>query len=241
VTTDQPQPEVRPGKGWTAGRIAAVAGGSLMAVIGLLLLLGGLALVAAHAFARDDDGYYTTDTERLETASYAIATEEIDLGTDVDAAPDDLLGTVRVRSESVSASPTFVAIGPTSDVGAYLSGVGYAEVTDFADGDPVYEDHPGDAPTGPPGDEDFWVAESEGPGERTVTWDVESGNWSIVVMNAGAERGVAVDADIGVKIGWLIWAGLGLTILGLVVGGGGLALILVFGRRATASQDRSEP
>jgi hypothetical protein len=233
VTTDQPQPEVRPGKGWTGGRIVAVAGGSLIALLGIAFLLGGLALVAVHAFARDDDGYHTTDTERLETASYAIATDEIDLGTEVDSAPEDLLGTVRVQSESTTGRPTFVGIGPTDDVGAYLDDVEYAELTDFDEGEPVYEDHPGGAPAGPPRREDFWAAHSEGSGPQILDWDVDSGDWSIVVMNSDAERGVAVDADIGAKIGWLIWAGVGLIVVGLLLAAGGLALILIPGRSAT--------
>jgi hypothetical protein len=227
------QPEPESGSNWTAGRVFAVAGGSVMALIGIALLLGGLALVAAHAFARDVDGYYTTGTELLETDSYAIATDEIDLGTDVNAAPDDLLGTVRIQSESTSGRPTFVGIGPSEDVDTYLDGVAYAELTDFADGEPEYTDHPGDAAAGPPAAEDFWVAESEGSGAETLTWDVESGDWSILVMDANAEPGVSVDADIGVKIGWLIWAGVGLVVIGLLFAGGGVALIVVSGRRAT--------
>jgi hypothetical protein len=241
VTADPPGPASQPSSNWTAGRIAAVVGGSLLALLGIALLLGGLALVAAHAFARDDDGYYTTDTERLETAAFAIATDEIDLGTEVDEAPEDLLGTVRVQSESASGRPTFVGIGRTDDVGAYLSGVAYAELTDFADGDPVYEDHPGDAPAGPPGDEDFWAARSEGSGPQTLEWDVESGDWSIVVMNVGADRGVAVDADIGAKVGWLIWVGIGAIVIGLALGAGGMALILIPGRRATRGPAPATP
>ena len=237
MTLNAPEPGARPPSGWTAGRVLAVAGGSLIALLGIALLLGGLAMVAAHAFARDDDGYYTSDTELLETDSYAIATDEIDLGTDVDAAPEDLLGTVRVQSESTNGRPAFVGIGPSDDVDAFLSGVAYAELTDFADGKPTYEDNPGDAPAGPPGSEGFWVAQSEGTGPQVLEWDVESGNWSILVMDTSAEQGVVVDAEIGVKVGWLIWVGLGLIVLGLVLAAGGVALIVVFGRRATRGPD----
>ena len=60
----------------------AVVFGSLGALIGLALLLAGLALVLAQAFARDDDGYYTSDTKRLATPTYALTVEDIDLGSD---------------------------------------------------------------------------------------------------------------------------------------------------------------
>jgi hypothetical protein len=38
-------------------------------------------------------------------------------------------------------------------------------------------------------------------------------------MNADASRGVAVDAEAGVRIGWLLWAGLDLALVGLLIAG----------------------
>lgn len=234
MTETTTQTEPKSGSRWTGGRVAALVGGSILALIGILLLCGGLALIAAHAFARDDDGYYTTDLERLETNSYAITTGEIDLGADpVDWAPEELLGTVTVRVEGTRARPVFIGIAPTSDVDTYLDGIDHAVLTDFNDGEARYKLRSGGAPEKPPGAERFWVVESEGAGDQSLEWDVESGVWSIVVMNADAERGVAVDAEVGADVGWVIWVGLGLTLVGLLIGAGGVALILVFGRRAT--------
>ena len=68
----------------------------------------------------------------------------------------------------------------------------------------------------------FWVASASGPGRQTVDWDVEGGHWSVVTMNADGYRRVVVDADVGAKVGWFLWAALGLFVagLGLAVGGG---------------------
>jgi hypothetical protein len=55
---------------------------SIGGLIGLALLLGGIAMLAAYAFGRDDDGYFTSDREQLRSATYAITTEDIDLGVD---------------------------------------------------------------------------------------------------------------------------------------------------------------
>lgn len=207
---------------------------SIAGLIGLALLLGGLGLIAAHAFARDGDGFFTTGTERLQSPSYAITTEQIDLGADpADWAPEDLLGTVRVRVESTSERPVFLGIAREIDVNRYLLGVGHAELTDFTDGRPQYDAHPGRAPKKPPSARDFWVAESEGSGEQRLDWDAESGIWSVVVMNADAARGISVDAEVGAKIDWLIWAGVGLTVVGLVLTAAMVALILIIARRAS--------
>jgi hypothetical protein len=67
----------------------------------------------------------------------------------------------------------------------------------------------GHAPATPPAHQNFWIAQSEGSGQRTLDWGTTSGNWTIVAMNPDGSAGVAIDADVGTKIGWLIWAGLG--------------------------------
>ena len=52
-------------------------------------------------------------------------------------------------------------------------------------------------------------------------------------MNADAARGIDVEADVGVKLGWVIWAGLGMFVVGLLMTVGGVVVILLIGRRAS--------
>jgi hypothetical protein len=204
---------------------------SIGGLIGLALLVGGIAVMAAYAFGRDG-GYFTSDRERLESAGYAITTEDIDLGVDeVDWAPDEVLGNVRVQVDGEK--PVFVGIGRDSDVDRYLGDVVHDELIGFDGDDPQFDLHEGRAPRTPPGEQDFWVAESEGPGERALTWDAEFGRWTAVVMNADATRGIEVEADAGVKLGWAIWAGLGMFVVGLLMSAGAVVVILLVGRRAS--------
>ena len=189
---------------------------SIGGLIGLALLVGGIAVLAAYAFGRDDDGYFNSDRQQLDSATYAITTEDIDLGADeVDWAPDEILGKVRVQVEGEK--PVFVGIGPDADVDRYLGDVAHDELIDFDGDDPEFDLHEGRAPRTPPGEQDFWVAESEGSGEQALTWDAEFGRWTAVVMNADAARGIDVEADAGVKLGWAIWAGLGMFVVGLLM------------------------
>lgn len=216
---------------WTAGRVVAMVLTSIGGLIGLALVAGGIAILGAVAFGRDDDGYFTTDNERLESATYAITTGEIDLGVDADEwAPDDVLGNVRIEVEATD--PVFVGVGSDADVSRYLAGVAQDELIDFDDG-PEFELHQGERPPGPPGEEDFWVAQTEGSGAQTLNWDAGFGNWTALVMNADASRNVSVEAEAGVKLDWAVWAGLGILVAGLVIGGGAVALILLIGRRAS--------
>jgi hypothetical protein len=221
-----------PRSNWTASHVIGMVFASIGGLIGLALLVGGIAVLAAYAFSRDDDGYFNSDRKQLDSATYAITTEDIDLGVDeADWAPDAILGNVRVQVEGDK--PVFVGIGSDDDVDRYLGGVAHDELIDFHGGDPEFDLHEGRAPRTAPGEQDFWVAESEGSGEQALTWDAEFGRWTAVVMNADAARGIDVEADAGVKLGWAIWAGLGMFVVGLLMTVGAVVVILLIGRRAS--------
>ena len=222
----------RPQSNWTAGRVIGTVFASIGGLIGLALLVGGIAVLAAYAFGRDDDGYFNSDRKQLRSATYAITTENIDLGADeFDWAPDKILGNVRAQVEGEK--PVFIGIGSDDDVDRYLGDVARDELIDFDGGDPELDLRKGRAPRTAPGKQDFWVAESEGSGEQALTWDAEFGRWTAVVMNADAARGIDVEADAGVKLGWVIWAGLGMFVVGLVMTVGAVVVILLIGRRAS--------
>ena len=223
-------------RGWTPGRVTALVLSSGALLLALVALIGGLTVVGAHLFVRDDDGFYTSGNEQLRSDSYAILTEDIDLtARAADWAPDELLGALRFRAEGSNGTPVFLGIARTSDLERYLGGVAHSEVTDF-DGEPRYDEHPGRFRATPPGNESFWAAQSEGAGEQAVQWEAEAGNWTAVAMNADASRGIAVEADAGVQIGWLIWVGLGLSVFGLLLGGAAVMLIVSIRRAANAEQ-----
>lgn len=232
-------PTSEPGEGsarsrskWTASRVIGMVFASIGGLIGLALLVGGVAVLAAYALARDDDGYFKSDRRQLESATYAITTEDIDLGVDeVDRAPDEILGDVRVQVDGGD-QPVFVGIGSDDDVDRYLGNVTRDELIEFDGDNPEFDLHEGGAPRAPPGEQAFWVAEAEGAGEQALTWDAEFGRWTAVVMNADAARGIDVEADAGVKLDWAIWAGLGMLVVGLLMSAGALVVILLIGRRA---------
>lgn len=220
-----------PRSSWTAGRVIGMVFASIGGLIGLSLLVAGIAVVAAYIFERDDDGYFTTDRQELRSGSFAITSGDIDLGADeVDWAPDELLGDIRVRVEGQK--PLFVGIGPNDAVNRYLAGVASAELTDFDGDHPDFQRQKGGAPRTPPAQKRFWVARSQGPGEQALTWDAEFGRWTVVAMNAAGGRGIDVEADVGVKLDWAIWAGLGMLVVGLLMSAGAVVVILMIARRA---------
>ena len=84
----------------------------------------------------------------------------------------------------------------------------------------------GPPPTAPI-DTDIWVASAHGSGAQTLEWDLQSGQWSVVVMNADGSAGVSVDASAGARASWVLPVGIGLLAGGLLVVAIGGVMVVV--------------
>jgi hypothetical protein len=210
-------------------RIAALIAASVIGLLSLGLLAAGGGLLWADS-KKDEEGYISTGFDPFATDTRALATEELDIdatgaGWLID---DDRYGKVRLRAQSQDGKPVFVGIAPTRDAERYLSGVHHDLVTDL-EYDPFradYREQAGPRRPGAPGDQRFWAASAQGAGTQTLTWDVEHGNWSVVVMNADASPNVDVELRAGAEVPFLEPAGWGTLIAGLVALG--LAGLLTF-------------
>ena len=216
-----------------------VVAASLAALVALGLLAGGLLLVGAHAFLRDDDGYYASPTERFETSTYALTTEGLQL-RDVGWASGWLLertvGRVRIRATAAGGEPVFVGVARERDIDRWLSRVAHEEVGDVRFGPFSYDSvrRSGAAAPGRPADQAFWVASAAGSGPTTVEWKVGQARWGVVVMNAEARRGVRADVRVAVRPRLVVPVAIGLLVAGLfvlAVAGAGLWAALREGRR----------
>jgi hypothetical protein len=223
---------VSPHRPRSAGRKAAIALGSLIALLGTAIAIGGGAVLALFG----SDGVVTTGHHDISTPTAALVSGVAAID---DAAPaGDVLGTTRVRVSSDQAAdrPVFVGVGPAAAVDRYLAGAATDEVTDF-DIDPFTLDrnrHAGSGATpGAPGDQSFWVARdtSDMAHAATIDWRVRDGNYRVVVMNADGSRGVATSSAIGVKVPHLPAIGLGILLAGALVTAGGLTTLLIAARR----------
>jgi uncharacterized protein DUF4389 len=220
----------------SAGHVVAIIAGSLLALLAAALLVGGIAVVAAHLTQRDDDGFYTSPTTRLATSTFALTGEDIDLG-DVrggagDWSVEKLDAMTRIRVDPAGDAPLFVGIAPEGAVDAYLRGVDHERVKDVRHHDSVdYERIRGARAPAAPATQRFWTASASGAGTQTVQWKPRSGRWSVVVMRADGARDVAADVNVGVRLGILLWIGIGLLAAG-VLAAGAAAGLLVVGLRA---------
>jgi hypothetical protein len=229
VTPERPPvPDPRP---LSAGRTALVVLGSVAAFIGSSLLIGGGAVMWAEQ-QRDSDGYFSTGSELLSTDSYVLSAPNLDVDL---AGPDvlygqDLLGKIRIEGESSGpGGPLFLGIGPTNEVDQYLAGVGHDEISDF-DVDPFrvsYTEHPGGAPDVAPTAQSFWAVSESGSGPQTLTWDVSSGDWTVVIMNADGSPGVQTELSVAATLPVLQPIAIGMLVGGAVLFLAGIAMIVL--------------
>jgi hypothetical protein len=215
----------------SAGRVVALVAGIIIALVALALLAGAGTLLWAHTTQRDDDGFYQTRSEPFRSLSYAIRTDDLDIGTE---GPDWLfeegrLATIRLRGRSDRpGKQLFLGIGPKSDVESYLSDVDHDVLVDFGV-DPFtveYRHEAGTREPGPPSSQTFWSAS----GSNGISWEVQDGNWVAVAMNADGSRGIAADISVGAKSDLALWSGIVLLVLGLIAAAGAI-LLIVFGLR----------
>jgi hypothetical protein len=221
----------------SAGRVILIVLGSIGVLFGLALMAGGGFLLWADRTQRED-GYLTTPSERFATPTYALTRTRLELDTNGEGwvLNESWFGTVRIRGESPAGKTLFIGIGPQAEVARYLGTVAHANVQDL-DFDPfrvTYLPVKGGAPKAPPTEQSFWAASASGVGTQTLTWKVRDGDWSAVLMNANGSRGVAADVDLGAKLSFLLWVGIGLLIGGVLVVAGSTALIVLAARTRQA-------
>ena len=100
-----------------------------------------------------------------------------------------------------------------------------------------YRDVRGTRAPAAPTTETFWTESASGPGTQHVDWNLRSGNWSVVVMNADASSGVTVDMTAGVHSELLRPLAIGLLVGGIILLLIGAAMVVIgaigLGRRTS--------
>jgi hypothetical protein len=218
----------------SGGRLAVVIAGALTGLLATLLLMAGGAVHWADG-KKDDDGYFSTRSERFVTTTNAIVSDDLD----VDGVPlnSDRYGKVRLKVSDRGGKPVFAGIARSRDVDAYLAGSPHTTLTDldFSPFEPEYRTSGGDRVPGAPAAQHIWAASAQGPGTQALEWTVEDGSWSVVVMNADGSAGVDTRVSAGVSLPFLNDLGLWLWIAAAALLALAGALIAGGVRRGTLS------
>ena len=213
-------------------RVGLFAGAAVAGLLAIgALAIGGVALWGDSQ--KDDDGYLSTSSERFEASTRAMTSESIDIDLNeadwlVDSGD---FGKVRLDVSPQTGKPVFVGIAAAADVNAYLRHVAHTRVTDidWPQFEATYSPQDGERRPAAPAGQDIWKASAHGAGPQVLNWDVEDGDWSVVVMNADGSTGVEADISSGAKVPFLDelgWSALGAGGILVLAAAGLIALAL---------------
>ena len=197
----------------------------IAAVIGVPMVIGSFALAVGGGIALavpDDDGWISAGPVRLQTDSAALVGDDLQIdfgGTVADGRTFVSWGEIPAEIEITSRNgkDVFVGIATQQDARAYLDGVALDRLTSF-DHDHDVEHVLGTYQAIPPTETDIWVASST---NGVLEWDIHSGDWAIVAVNADGSPGLDVGVTGSAKIPFLTAIGvvfIALGVLGMTAG-----------------------
>jgi hypothetical protein len=237
----------------SGGRILLLIFGILLLLGAFPIIIGGGILLWVDVSLTDSEGYITTKAYQLESDSYAIVTEPA--GVDLDEGWSwgwgwfgvwDLGDLVTLKIECTNNNPKGIFIGVAeaeeTDWQEYISDVEYDEIIRFSLSpyEVDYQNHPGSSEPQAPASQTFWKDKAFGTGTQDLKWELETGTYSMVLMNQDGSRDVDVDISLGVRIPLILGFAVGLLVGGMVALIIGI-LVIIFSLRRRRRPRPSRP
>ncbi|MBD3173368.1 zinc-ribbon domain-containing protein [Candidatus Bathyarchaeota archaeon] len=225
--------------------IGAVILSVVLLIAAFGLVMGGTSIRSIQELMTDEEGYLTSATKQVKVSSYAIVVDELDFHMDPVAwrflqRRGGFLSFKLTTENNNSDKDIFIGVARVEDAYEYIESMEYHEITEMNIGwerfdsgstETQYILHQGDPPTIPPTEQNFWIVQGRSSGTNSITWDPESGNYYLVMMNADGSSAISADIKIGVQMPF--FAGIGNIMLstGFVLGAFGAIMIYLTIRR----------
>ncbi len=237
----------------SGGRILLLLFGILLLLGAVPFIIGGGILLWVDISLTDGEGYISTRAYQLESDSYAIVTEPAEVDLDEGRGWGwgwfrgwDLGGLVTLKIEGTNNNPKgiFIGVAEAEDSAwqEYISDVEYDEIIKFSLSpyEVDYQNYPGSSEPEAPAFQTFWKDKEFGAGTQDLEWELETGKYSMVLMNQDGSRDVDVDISLGVKIPLIFGFAVGLLVGGIVVITIGI-LVIIFSLRGRRRSRLSKP
>jgi hypothetical protein len=209
--------------------------GIAMVLLGLLATIFGVAAMVLVG----PDGTFSIPDQHAQGEGHALVFDELAIRGDLPTSGD--LATTLDLSVQGASQDVFVGIGPTPLVRRYLGDASIDKVVQVNwPGGVRTEPVPGTGTPMPPGGQPFWVAAKSGR-DASISWTVQGGDWSIVVMNANADPGVDVTGSLTVSLPILGPAGVLTLVFGVVFLVAGVLLTISGAKTPRAAVGVVEP
>ncbi len=214
----------------SGGRILLLLFGILLMLGAFPFIIGGGILLWVEISLTDGEGYISTRDYQLESDSYAIVTESARIDIDEEwnwgwgwFGNWDLgdLVTFKVEGSNRDTSKgIFIGVAEAEELPwqEYIHDVEYDEIIQFSFSpyEVNYQNHPGSAEPEAPASQIFWEDKAFGTGTQDLEWELETGTYSMVLMNQDGSRDVDADISLGVKIPLIFGFAVGLLVGGIV-------------------------
>lgn len=229
-----PQPGGTVG-GWTVGRIIAAITGSLLLFLSLGVLGAGALLLWADQTQRTN-GYLPISQGTYSTAGYALVSEQIALHSGWEYL-EPLLGEVRIQMVSTDrVKPVFIGIAKAPRAAHLLADTTYTVISRSG----VIASHRGRVAPGVPDTARIWTVQVLGPSPQTLTWIPDTGDWTVVVMNADGSAGLTAHLNVTISAPMLLPAAVEMLVSGVLLGAFASALIWIPIRLAAGDDPRGQ-
>lgn len=191
------------------GALAAISGGTLMALFG-------------------SGNTVNSGVQQVSTTTAALVSPVAAIQNT--SGVQTVVGSIRLRVTVASTEPgrqIFIGIGPAAQVDRYLSQVAHDVATDvtLSPFRLTLAHSAGTGSASPPGSQPFWVAKASGI-RASLAWTVTDGSFRVVVMNADGNAPVRFSGQLALTVPHLFTIGIGLLAGGIVVLLAGLLLLL---------------
>lgn len=217
-------------------KVVSVILGVLLALMGVLSVASGVLVLVVDRLYSDSSGFFSTATQTVGSNGFVLTAPDINgqlSGRWQNWGLSHARTTVRVTGSTRLPTPVFIGIGSTAQVSKYVSGVPRDRITsiDLRAGLVEYDHVDGTVLPGDPAEQDIWVAEVGGTGIQTLEWELQDGDWALLVMNGDASAPVAVDMKLSARFDIIEPLIIGLMAGGVVVLALGIVLFVLGVRR----------
>jgi ABC-type Na+ efflux pump permease subunit len=214
--------------------------GATLAVIGSLAAIAGGGVLAAFG----TDGTLNSGPHLVSTPAAALVSSVTKIKNTSGVATITGQPTLRVSVSPVQGTTAaFVGIGRAADVDRYLARVSTEEVSSLSSNPYSVSGirHAGEANAQPPATQHFWAAQASSTHATEINWKIRDGQYRVVIMSANGHAGFATTSAIAVTLPHIARYALAALLLGLLMAGGGTALLIRASGRPRSEQNSIDP
>ena len=210
----------------SAGKIILLVFGVIILLMSFGLVAGGSTLLWVDARHVDNEGFLTSDTLHIVRNSSAVVMGPMELD-EVALRVFRTIGVITIfKVDGTNNDPSkqiFMGVADQGDLENYLDNVAHDEMNlvnrgwrlDF--NKVSYASHAGASLPSNPTSKTIWAVSTVGTGSKTLEWQTEAGNNSIVIMNGDGSKGLDLNVIFKAKIPSIVGYGVGSLVTGIVL------------------------